>query len=95
MTFTERVKSYINSLMGFGFWGLVLIVILCPSLIGLVVGRILEATGGVAKATLTSVSRAVQQARKQGKDINVALDSELDKDQKRYIAELKDKEKIK
>jgi len=95
MTIVERVKSFINGLIGWGFWGFVLLVFLCPSAIGLITGRILEATGGVAKTTLTAVSRAVQSVRKNGKDLNTQLDSELDKDQKDYIAYLKDKENIK
>ncbi len=95
MTFTERIKSMINRLVGFGFWGVVLLFFLCPSLIGLILGRLIEATTGVAKSTLTAVSRAVQGARKNGKDLNIALESELDKNQKDYIAYLKNKEKIK
>lgn len=95
MTFTERIKSMINSLAGWGFWGLVLLFILCPSLIGLVLGRLIEGATGVAKTTLTAVSRAVQGARKNGRDLNTALESELDKNQKDYIAYLKNKEKIK
>jgi hypothetical protein len=95
MTIVERIKSFINNLVGWGFWGVVLLVILCPSLVGLILGRVLEATGGVAKATLSSVVNAVQQARKQNKDLTVALDSELDKKQKIYIKNLKVREKIK
>jgi len=95
MTVTERVKSFINSLVGWGFWGIVLIVILCPSLLGIIAGRLLEATGGIAKTTLNKVTKAVQQARKNGKDLNTALDTELDEKNKKYIATLKDKEKIK
>lgn len=95
MTIVERIKGFINGLIGWGFWGFVLLAFLCPSLIGLIAGRILEATGGVAKATLTAVSRAVQSVRKNGKDLNTELESELDKNQKDYIAYLKDKEKIK
>ena len=95
MTITERVKSYINALAGWGFWGVVLIIILCPSLLGIIVGRVLEATGGIAKTTLNKVAKAVQEARKNGKDLNVALESELDEKNKKYIADLKTKEKIK
>ena len=36
MTIVERFKSFINRLAGFGFWGFILLVLLCPSLIGLV-----------------------------------------------------------
>ena len=95
MTITERVKSLINGLVGFGFWGFVLIAVLCPSLIGLIIGRITEGAVGVGASTLRAVSRAVQRTRKTDVDLNTALESELDEKHKNYIKTLKRKEKIK
>lgn len=95
MTITERVKSFINSLVGFGFWGIVLLLILCPSLLGLIVGRLIEGVTGIAAKTLKSTVKAVQDARKNGTDLSTALAIEQDKKEKEYIAQLKEKEGIK
>jgi len=95
MTIVERIKSFINNLAGWGFWGFVVLLILCPSLLGLIAGRIIEGTVGLAKKTLDSTIRAVQKARKQNVDLNVALSSELDTENKKYIAKIKEQEKIK
>ncbi|MGD2071957.1 MAG: hypothetical protein PVG65_00500 [Candidatus Thorarchaeota archaeon] len=95
MTIVERVKSFINGLVGWGFWGIVLLVILCPSLVGLIAGRLIEGTLGIAKKSLNATVRAVQRTRKNGTNLNDALSSEQDEDVKKYIAKLKEKEKIK
>jgi len=95
MTIVERVKSFINSLVGWGFWGVVLLVILCPSLVGLVAGRLIEGTVGIAKKSLSATVKAIQNARKNGADLSVALATEQDTEVKKYIAEIKTKENIK
>ena len=95
MTIVERIKSFINSLVGWGFWGLLLLVILCPSLIGVVFGRLIEGTVGIAKKALDSTVRGIQKARKTDKPIDDALASEQDDDVKKYIRSIKDKERIK
>ena len=95
MTIIERVKSFINNLAGWGFWGFVLLLILCPSVIGLIFGRLIEGTVGIAKKTLNSTIRAVQKARKQNTDLNIALSSELDTENKKYIVKVKEQENIK
>ncbi|MHA1844452.1 MAG: hypothetical protein ACTSWG_03140 [Candidatus Helarchaeota archaeon] len=95
MTFTEKIKSFINKLVGFGFWGLILLVIFVPSLAGVAIGRIIEGTIGITGKALKSVVSGVQQARKNGKDLNNALANEQDADVKKYIRRLKEKENIK
>jgi hypothetical protein len=95
MTIVERIKSFINNLVGWGFWGFVLLLILCPSLIGVVFGRLIEGTIGITGKSLRAVVSGVQKARKTGKDLNDALDAEEDNDVKKYIKDLKEKENIK
>lgn len=95
MTITEKVKSFINNLVGWGFWGIVLLLVLCPSLLGLIIGRITEGAVGVTGKTLRAVVRGVQNARKNGTDLNVALATELDKQDKKVVAKIKEQEKIK
>ena len=95
MTFAERIKSFINKLVGFGFWGLLLLVILVPSLAGTIIGRMIEGTFGIGKKALVATVRGVQNARKSSKDLNDSLASEQDLNVKQYIAKLKQKENIK
>jgi hypothetical protein len=95
MTIVEKIKSYINNLVGWSFWIFVALIFLCPSLIGVIFGRLIEGTIGIATKTLKSVVRGVQKARKNGEDLNIALSTELDTNNKKYIAKIKEKEKIK
>jgi len=95
MTIVERIKSFINNLMGWGFWGLIALVIFCPSAIGFIFGRIIEAVGGIANKSLKATVSAIQKTRKTGKDLNTSLDAEMDADVKKHIAKLKEKENIK
>jgi hypothetical protein len=80
MTITERVKSMINSLMGWGFWGFVLLLILCPSVIGLVAGRLIEGTVGVTGKALRSTVRAIKKAKRNGGNYMEELNKEHNKD---------------
>lgn len=95
MTIVERIKSFINNLMGWGFWIFVALLILCPSALGFIGGRVIEGIFGIGKKALDSTVRAVQKARKNGTDLNEALASEQDSDVKKYIAKIKDEGRIK
>lgn len=94
MTIVERIKQFINNLVGWGFWGFVLLLILCPSLIGVVFGRLIEGSIGIAKKALDSTVRGIQKARKANKPIDDALAGEQDEDIKQYIRKIKDKEHL-
>jgi len=95
MTIVERIKSFINSLMGWGFWGLLLLVILVPGLAGGFIGRLIEGTIGIAKKSLDATIRGVQKARKSDKDLNDSLSAEQDENVKKYIRKIKDEQNIK
>ena len=95
MTIVERIKSFINGLMGWGFWGLLLLVILVPGLAGGLIGRLIEGTIGITGKALKAVVSAVQKTRKNGKNLDDSLSAEQDADVKNYIAKLKKQEKIK
>ena len=79
-TFTERVKNIINSFVGWGFWGIVLLVILCPSVIGLVLGRLIEGTVGVTGKALKATVSAISKAKKNGQNYTEELAKEHSKD---------------
>lgn len=95
LTLKEKVIQFFEQLSGYLFWIVILLVIFCPSLLGFIVGRVIEGVTGIAKKTLDSTVRAVQKARKQNVDLNVALSSELDTENKKYISKIKEQEKIK
>ena len=95
MTIIERIKSFINNLTGYAFWIALALLIFCPSALGFIAGRVIEGLFGIGKKTLNSVIKAVQNARKNDKDLNDALSSELDVKEKDYIAKVKREEKIK
>ena len=95
MTIIEKIKSYINALSGWGFIIFVALVIFCPSALGFIFGRVIEAVAGIGSKALKSTVKAIQKARKDGKDLSEALSAEQDKDVKKYIAKLKEQENIK
>ena len=94
-TIVERIKNFVNNLVGWGFWIFVALIFLCPGLLGAIVGRLIEATIGLTGKTLRSTITAIQKVRKQEKPIDDALSAEQDEDVKKYIRKLKEKEKIK
>lgn len=94
-TLKEKIINFFNNLMGYGFWIAVALVILCPSALGFIFGRIVEGIFGIGKQALNSTVRGIQRVRKEGKDLNNALDSEQDEKIKKYIRKLKVQEKIK
>ena len=98
MTIIERVKSFFNTILGWGIPGLIIICVLFPgafTLIGTIIGRFIEGVYGAGVTALKRVAKAVQKARKEGKDLNQSLDAELDEKDKDYIAKIKKQEKIK
>jgi len=94
MTIIERIKSFINNLVGWGFWIFVILLFVCPSAIGVIGGRLFEGVFGLGNKSFKAVIRAVEKAREDGKDLNQSLDAELDTNMKKYIAKVKDKENI-
>jgi len=95
MTISERIKQFINNLVGASFWIFIILIIFVPGLVGTFLGRLIEGSLGMAKKALDSTVRGIQRARKQGKDLNDALSAEQDIAVKKYIAHLKEKENIK
>jgi len=94
MTIVERIKNFFNGLMGMSFWIIVALLFLCPSLLGLIGGRLIEGTFGVATTVGKRLIKAIQKTRKSGKDLNDTLDAELDVKDKQYIRKIKDKNEI-
>lgn len=95
LSIKEKMIQFLDQLAGHLFWIVVLLAIFCPSAIGFVIGRIIEAIAGIGSKALKSTVRAVQKARKENVDLNTALATEQDTDVKSYIAKIKKEEKIK
>ena len=82
MTIVERIKGFINGLIGWGFWGLLLLMLLVPSLGGMIIGRIIEGTIGITGQALKSTVKAIGKAKKNGGNFMEELDKEHNKDKK-------------
>lgn len=94
-TFGEKIGNFFRKL---SFWAIILLAlgIFFPVLgLGTFIGKFIEGTFGIGKQVMSGVARGIQRVRKNGDDINIALDSELDEKHKQYIKKLKNKENIK
>jgi len=94
-TLKEKIINIFRNLKGIAFWIAVALVIFCPGVLGMIVGRIIEAIFGISKKALSSTIKGVQKARKEGKPIDDALASSQDEKVKKYIRKLKEEENIK
>jgi hypothetical protein len=95
LTLVERIKGFINGLLGWGFWGVIALVILCPSLLGLIVGRLFEGVYGMGAKAFRQVSAAIQKVKSESPTLVTALEASTDEDIKKFIKEFKDKNNIK
>jgi len=95
MTIVERMKSFVNGLAGWGFWGFVVLLILCPSLLGLIVGRLFEGVYGMGSKAFKQVSAAIQKVKSETPSLVDALEKSTDTDVRLWIDEFKKKNGIK
>lgn len=93
-TIIEKIKNFVNGLMGWSFWIILALLFLCPSLLGLIGGRLIESVFGITRKSLEATVRGVQKFRKTGKDINDTLSAEQDEKIKKYIRKIKEKKRI-
>ncbi len=82
MTIVERIKSFINALVGSSFWIFMALIVFCPSLIGFVFGKLIEGTVGITGRALKSTVRAVNEAKNNGGQFMQELGKEHSKDVK-------------
>jgi hypothetical protein len=95
ITIIERIKEFINNLMGWGFWLFVILLFLCPSLIGLIVGRLFEGVYGIGAKAFKQVSVAIQKVKDTTPSLIDALEKSTDTDVRAWIDEFKKKNNIK
>ena len=93
MTIIEKIKSFINSLVGWGFWGFIAIAIFFPGLIGSLLTFFLSASRRVARETISAIKRF---RRESAPDVKESLDNylrnEQSKETKKYISNIRKNE---
>jgi hypothetical protein len=95
LTLQEKLANFIRSLAGWGFWGVILLIILCPSLLGLIAGRLFEGVYGIGTKAFRQVSAAIQKVKDTTPSLITALEASTDEDVRKFIKEFKDKNGIK
>lgn len=95
LTIKEKIIQFFNNLMGISFWLVVALIFLCPSLLGLIAGRLFEGVYGIGTKAFRQVSAAIQKVKDQTPDLVTALQASTDEDIKKFIKEFKDKNGIK
>ena len=95
LTLQEKIINFFRGLIGWGFWGVIALVILCPSLLGLIAGRLFEGVYGIGAKAFRQVSTAIQNVKDKTPDLVTALQASTDEDVRKFIKEFKDKNNIK
>ena len=91
----EKIVNFFRGLVGWGFWGVVILVILCPSLLGLIVGRLFEGVYGIGAKAFKQVSTAIQKVKDTTPSLVDALEKSTDTDVRLWIEDFKKKNNIK
>ena len=95
LTIVERIKGFVNNLMGWSFWIVLALLFLCPSLLGLIAGRLFEGVYGIGTKAFRQVSAAIQKVKDTTPTLVTALEASTDEDVRKFIKEFKDKNNIK
>jgi hypothetical protein len=95
ITLKEKIIQFFNNLVGWSFWIILALVFLCPSVLGLIAGRLFEVVYGIGTKALRQVSAAVQKVKDSSPSLVTALEASTDEDVRKFIKEFKDKNNIK
>ena len=95
LTIKEKIIQFFNNLMGISFWLVVALIFLCPSLLGLIVGRLFEGVYGIGTKAFRQVSAAIQKAKPDSPNLITELEKSTDENIKLWIADFKRKNNIK
>jgi hypothetical protein len=90
----ERIQFF-NNLMGWSFWVVLGLLFLCPSVLGLIVGRLFEGVYGMGAKAFKQVSTAIQKIKDTTPTLVDALEKSTDADVRAWIDEFKKKNNIK
>ena len=95
ITLKEKIVQFLNNLMGWSFWIVLALIFLCPSLLGLIVGRLFEGAYGIGTKAFKQVSSAIQKVKSESPTLVDALEKSTDTDVRVWIADFKKKNNIK
>ena len=95
ITLKEKIIQFFNNLVGWSFWIILALVFLCPSVLGLIAGRLFEGVYGIGTKAFRQVSAAVQKVKDSSPSLVTALEASTDEDVRKFIKEFKDKNNIK
>jgi len=80
LNWREKMAQFITRSSGYLIIGIILLLVLCPSLIGMVLGRLIEGTVGVTGKALKATVSAISKAKRNGQNYTEALAKEHSKD---------------
>lgn len=87
LSIKEKVVQFLNNLVGWSFWGLLLVLFLCPSLIGLIIGRVFNATNTAFTQTVAAIKAFRQKVSAEEKErLDAFLRAEQDAKTKQLVA---------
>ena len=95
LTLQEKIINFFRGLVGWGFWGIVALIFLCPSLLGLIAGRLFEGVYGIGTKAFRQVSAAIQKVKSESPALIDALEKSTDTDVRAWIDNFKKTNNIK
>lgn len=95
LSLVEKIKGFVNNLMGISFWLFLVLLILCPSLLGIIIGRVFEGIYGIGTKAFRQVSSAIQKVKNTTPSLVTALEASTDEDVRAFIKTFKEKNNIK
>jgi hypothetical protein len=95
LTLKEKILQFFSKLAGISFWLVIALIFLCPSLLGLIAGRLFEGVYGIGAKAFKQVSTAIQKVKDSTPTLVDALEKSTDESVKDFIADFKKKNGIK
>ncbi len=89
-TFKEKIINFFRNLSGIGFWGMVLIVILFPGLLGSIITFLFSVSRRVARETINAVKKFRRESAPEVKEsLDNYLRAEQSKETQKYISNIR------
>jgi hypothetical protein len=95
ITLKEKIIQFFNNLMGWSFWIVLGLLFLCPSVLGLIAGRLFEGVYGMGAKAFKQVSAAIQKVKDTTPTLVDALEKSTDADVRAWIDNFKKANNIK
>jgi Trk-type K+ transport system membrane component len=87
LSIKEKVVQFFNNLAGISFWAIIALIFLCPSLIGLIIGRIFNATNAAFTQTVAAIKAFRQKVSVEEKEkLDAFLRAAQDEKTKQLVA---------